>query len=67
MGLTNHDAVGEDEEGDIGSEGTEDKPPRHHHPSEDGDRPSTKIHHTNAADRTWRERGGQFSSETAAP
>lgn len=61
--LTDHDAVREDEEGDVGSEGAEHQPPCHHHTAEYGNGTSTEIHHTNAADRTWRGGGGERGGE----
>ena len=57
---TDYDPVGEDEEGDVGGEGTQHQAPRHHDTTEDGHGTSTKILHARAADGTcaeWRQRG----------
>lgn len=53
--LTNHDAIREDQEGDIGCKGAENQPPCDHQTAEDGNGTSSKIHHTNTADGTWQQ------------
>lgn len=51
--LTNHDPVGEDEELDVGSEGTEHQAAGHHHAAEDGHGTSSEVVHAGTADGTW--------------
>lgn len=50
--LTNHDAIGKDEELDIWSKGTEHQATCHHYTAEDGHGTSSKVVHTGTADRT---------------
>ena len=50
--LTDDDAEGEDEEGDVWGESAQHKSPCHHHPAEDGDWSRPKVFHTRAANGT---------------